>query len=193
MLSFKQFLIEKAQSPERALGTTVVLPDDDIEHPTIQHTIQQWMQQLGRRPSSWGQWPYGDHDGDGIPNVNDPDSGSYDDAHPESDPDRDGTLNVNDPDSRSYNDAHPDSDQDLDGTPNWMDPDFPGSDHDDDGILNINDPDSDEYNPRHPGADPDGDGTINLFDDDDDNDGILDHDDDSQWGDVFDPDAPQMG
>jgi hypothetical protein len=182
MLSFKQFLIEKAQSPESEVGTSVILPngetwtvvdtvtpDDYIEDPTI----QQWMQQLGRRPSSWGQWPYGDHDGDGIPNINDRDSGSY-------------------------NPVHPESDQDLDGIPNWMDPNFPGhdtmfDDDDGDGIINLDDEDSDDYMPGHPLADPDGDGVPNDSDPDDDNDGILDDDDDSQWGDVFDPDEPQIG
>jgi hypothetical protein len=92
------------------------------------------------------------------------------------DDDGDGIPNVNDPDSVCFDPFHPDSDRDCDGIPNNQDPD-----DDDDGIWDQNDPDGPDYNPVDPGSDFDGDGIINADDCDDDGDGLCDDCDSSPW------------
>ena len=162
MLSFKNFLLEslKTQLPDPPLtdsdGDGIPdwdidgdgNPDYDLINPSPisdldfflgEPETQQWLSTLGRKPGSWSQIPYGDHDGDGIPNVNDPQSGSYDPNHELSDYDLDGTLNINDPFHPTYQEDHPDSDMDGDGIINKDDPDADGDgmpdDEDDDDFI----------------------------------------------------------
>ncbi|MBQ2830280.1 MAG: S-layer homology domain-containing protein, partial [Oscillospiraceae bacterium] len=129
--------------------------------------------------------PFGDDDGDGIPNA--------------SDNDDDGD---NIPD---WYDPHVDTDND--GEPNWKDPDDDGNgsspddtddDDDGDGILDVNDPDHPDFwepqDDRPEGAqdDSNGDGTPkdtdsddrpDVAEEDDDNDGTPDQDERDRDGD----------
>jgi uncharacterized protein (DUF2164 family) len=122
--------------------------------------------------------PDADDDGDGIPNINDPDwlPGYNEPGGGGADDDGDGIPNINDPDSPNYNlPGGGGADDDGDGIPNINDPDSPnynlpgggGADDDGDGIPNINDPDAPNYNlPGGGGADDDGDGIPNINDPD---------------------------
>ena len=98
--------------------------------------------------------------------------------------DGDGIPNINDPDHPDYNPADPNSDPDDDGIPNSTDPDDDG-----DGTPDVNDPDHPDYNSADPGSDPDGDGTPNSTDPDDDGDGTPDTIDPSPYDpNISDPD-----
>ena len=71
--------------------------------------------------------PHGDHDGDGISNINDPD-------HP---------INGDPENEDDWGETNPNGDTDGDGIPNIEDPDHPlNQDDDGDGIPNGEDPDN---------------------------------------------------
>jgi hypothetical protein len=112
-------------------GSPVAMPADKVVRNLASNTTfnieVRGLNNLGPGPWSnvlvaktWQEIDPNDVDGDGIPNINDPDHPDYDPNHPDSDPDGDGLKNKDDPDDNN------------------------------DGILDINDPNHPDYDPDHP-------------------------------------------
>lgn len=125
--------------------------------------------------------PHGDDDGDGIPNINDPDSSLYDPWHrcsrPVSDCDGDGVANFRDPDWWFYYFRGDDPEVDLPDDPNQS----PAIGFNPFDPPAQNQPISIGWIKSDPYSDPDLDGIPNYMDRDDDGDGIPDNVDPQPW------------